>query len=175
MIGRIALAGAAILMGCAPPHPPGATETERFDAWFASSGVTITHQTPVPCLGPTDPGCGATGRYIAATKAIYIDDVLVAQQQAATDATRPGINVALQVLRHEQSHAAFFAIGEHLNPNPGDIPTTLIWWEREAQCGMRLLMGRGWTPPGADPTVYWICPDAKVAETRWIWAKHGVI
>ena len=167
---RAALVGLVMLVACAPPHPPGASDRARFDAWFATSGVTIIHQTPVPCLGPDDPGCGAAGRYIPSTKTIYLDDVEIAKYQASD----PSHDAALQIEYHEKSHAAFFIIGEHLNQSPGSTGIARLWWEREAQCGMRFLVG-GWTPPGTNPDVYWICPDAKVAETRWIWASHGVI
>lgn len=163
------IAAVVFVLAACGPHPPGATDKERFDNWLASSGVKIVHAR-VPCERDNYLQCDSTGGYEIDTKTIFLDDAKI----AAVQAKQPGEDTYLHVFYHEASHAAFFVINAHLNPFPGDPGTAVIWWEREAQCGMRALVG-AWAPPGSNPDIYWICPDAKVAETRWIWASHGVI
>jgi hypothetical protein len=173
-LGPLVAAVALAIWGCAPPHPAGATVKERFDAWFAnSSGAHVVH-APVPCQRDPYLQCNAPGGYEIDTKTVYLDDAAIAKAQATQNTIDPSKNVALQVEYHEKSHAAFFITNDHLNNSPQDPGTAAIWFEREAQCGMRLLVG-GWSPPGTNPDIYWICPDFQLDRTNLIWYSHGVI
>jgi len=138
----------------------GCSERSRFDVWFAQQGYTIKHE-PVPCAAFPH-NCGGTGQTDVVNKIIYLDDAKIAGLQA----TMPGVDVALWIEYHEKAHVADRAAG--FVEGLGDAQ--LEW---AAQCGAKLILG--YSVSFFPQAVYWDCPAADLAKTRWIWTAFRII
>ncbi len=147
----------AFLWGCATRN--------NFDRWIAQQPITIING-PVPCdRFPTQ--CGSTGLFDSSRNTIYLDPVAIASLQAVQNQYDPTVNVHDLVYYHEWSHVADRAAGYVEGVG-------LVQFEHAAQCGMQLATSRSYTF-FANPSIYWICPDAELARTRWIWTAKGII
>lgn len=152
VVGVLAFAVIVVLSACTPKG--------NFDGWFARQGYTIKHE-PVPCAIFPD-NCGGNGQTDIVNKIIYLDDARIAQLQA----THPGVDVMQWMLYHEESHVADRAAG--FVEGIGTVE-----FEHAAQCGAELLLG--FALVFYPPNVYWDCPDADLAKTRWIWTANHII
>lgn len=141
------------------------TPKQNFDAWIARQPITVKAEA-VPCNDPHFT-CGSLGAYDATHKVIYLDPARIAPIQALQDQIDPSVSVLQMLFYHEWSHAADVAVGL-VEGGTG------LGLEHAAQCGMQLVTGRAYTFFN-DPFVYWICPDAELARTRWIWTAKGII
>jgi hypothetical protein len=155
-VSLVALALIAVASACTPRG--------NFDGWIARQGFTVKHE-PVPCaVFPRN--CGGTGQTDIVNRVIYIDDVRIAAMQLRQNARDPSIDVATFVYYHEWAHIADYKVG--FVEGIGDLQ-----FEHAAQCGTKLVLGRSFD--FFLPAVYWDCPDADLARTRWIWTANGVI
>jgi len=142
----------------------GCSERSRFDVWIAQQGFTVKHE-PVPCaVFPRN--CGGIGQTDIVNRIIYLDDARIAHMQLSQNQRDPSVDVATFIYYHEWSHVADWKAG--FVEGIGDLQ-----FEHAAQCGMELLLGR--TYDFFQPAVYWDCPDANLAKTRWVWTAFRII